>query len=94
MMKTGTVLLMDDWCSILDRMLSVSMESREMSRAEDALVLAPLYGDIKPGDFDEALPSDMVLQENKSVPIPVLSLCHFLGSLARLGLGEFSIASP
>ena len=38
--------------------------------------------------------SDVCLQEVKFILNPVLPLCHFLRSLARLGLGKFSIANP
>ena len=44
--------------------------------------------------FAESLPSDVDLQDIKFILNPVLALCHFLGSLARLGLSEISIASP
>ena len=38
--------------------------------------------------------SDVSLKEVKFTLNPVLPLCHFLGSLARLGLFEFSVVGP
>ena len=42
----------------------------------------------------ESLASDVFLEEVKFILNPVLPLCHFLLSLARFGLGKFSVASP
>ena len=49
------VLLIDGWCFVPEQMLvsilSVSMNSYEMSWAEAELALAPLCGDLKPEDL-------------------------------------------
>ena len=80
---------------MLVSILSVSVVPGQMSWDETALALAPLCGDLKPEDnFTETLPSDVGLQEVKFVLNTVLPLCHLLRSLARLGVGEFSTASP
>ena len=59
------------------------------TEAMDAL--APWAGNLQ---LKESLASDVCLQAVKFILNPVLPLCHFLGSLARLGLGEFAIGSP
>ena len=80
---------MDGWYVVSERMLisilSVSVEPLEMQWAETALVLAPLCEDLKPEDL--SLPSDVRLRDIKFSLNPVLLVCHFLGSLGRLGLG-------
>ena len=70
--------------------LSVSVRPLEMLCAEAEVALGPLAGDLKA----ESLASDVCLQEVKFILNQVLFLRHFLGSLARLGLGEFFMASP
>ena len=69
--------------------LSASVEALEMSCAEAIVALAPWAGDLK----DEDLLSPF-LQEVKFVLNPVRPLYNVLGSLTRLGLGEFSVVSP
>ena len=60
-----------------------------MSCAEAAVALAPWAGDLEAEHF-QSLASDVCLQEGKFILNPVLPLCHFLESLATLGLDEFS----
>ena len=71
---------------MLISMLSMLIESLEMSGAEVAVALAPLARDLKPKDLLSLFPSDVCLQEVKFVLNKLLPLCHFLGSLARLRL--------
>ena len=82
---------------VSDRMLfsilSMSVEPPEKLCAETADALAPQARDLKPEDLLSLLHL-MFIQEVKFVLQPILSFYHYLGSLARLGLVEFSIASP
>ena len=66
------------------------VEPLDMLCAEAADPQPLSAGDLKP---EESLASNVCLQEVKFALNPVLPLCNFPGSLARLGLGEFSVAS-
>ena len=77
--------------ALLIFILSLSVESLEMC-AESTVALGPLARGMKVEDL--SLHPDMCLQDIKYVMNPVLPLCHFLGGLARHGLGEFFVASP
>ena len=68
--------------------LSVSIDPCDMLCVSyDEVALAPLCGSHKSGPLAEALPSYEALQKLEFILNPVLSLCHFLGSLTRLRLG-------
>ena len=94
---TLALLLMTGWFVVsgwmLGSILSVSVDPHEKSWAETALALAPLCGDLKPEELLRQFSSDVGPQEVKFVLNPVLPFCYFLGSLARLVLGESTIAS-
>ena len=57
---------------------------------EAADALAPQTGDLKAEDTLSCL----CLRAVKFILNPVLPLCYFLENLVRLGLGQFSVASP
>ena len=78
---------------MLISILSMSVELLEMLCAEPADALVPWARDLKTEDFFESLASNVCLQEVKFILNPVLLLCHFLWTLARLRLDEFAIAS-
>ena len=55
--------------------------------SEAALALTPLCGDLNPRRSAEAILSEVGLEKIQFILNPVLPLCHFFGSLARLRLG-------
>ena len=76
---------------MLISILSIPVESLDMSCAETSDALAPQDWDLKSMIF-EALASDVWLQEVKF--ILNLPLYHIFWRLSSLGLSEFAIVSP
>ena len=94
--KTMLGLVTEVCIVVSDRMLisllPMSVEPLKVSCAEAADALAPQARDLKAEDL--SLSSYVCLQVVKFILNPVLPVCNFLRSLARLRLGVFSVVSP